>query len=185
MPQWANVCANVRFPPSRKATPRGTFRPIGDIQLVRVLAQMYARFAGSGRVKQALVRLIDPALGTRCSATCIYAVAALRAISSLTHDTRWRARHVRRQEGLTTSSHSRNFLNIAAVGGGALIAAAGGRSASAAPKKFSQKQARYQTVPKSGQRCQLCALWQAPTACKVVEGEVSPAGWCILYQPKS
>lgn len=79
----------------------------------------------------------------------------------------------------------RNFLNIAAVSGGALMVAALVEPAAAAPKKFSQKQARYQPVPKSGQRCQLCALWQAPTTCKVVEGEVSPAGWCILYQPKS
>ena len=79
----------------------------------------------------------------------------------------------------------RNFLNIAAVGGGALMAAGLTGTASAAPKKFSQKQARYQPIPKAGQRCQICALWQPPTACKVVEGQVSPAGWCMLYQPKS
>ena len=79
----------------------------------------------------------------------------------------------------------RDFLNIAAVGGGALIAASLSTAAPAAPKKFSQQQAHYQPVPKSGQRCQDCALWQSPTACQVVEGQVSPAGWCILYQPKS
>jgi anaerobic selenocysteine-containing dehydrogenase len=80
----------------------------------------------------------------------------------------------------------RDFLNIAAVGGGALMAFALTDSASAGPpKKFSQQQAKYQSIPKSGQRCQNCALWQAPTACQVVEGQVSPAGWCILYQSKS
>jgi hypothetical protein len=79
----------------------------------------------------------------------------------------------------------RDFLNIAAVGGGALVAAGLSGSASAAPKKFSQQQAHYQPIPKSGQRCQNCALWQAPTACQVVDGQVSPAGWCILYQAKS
>ncbi|MGN6057937.1 MAG: high-potential iron-sulfur protein [Sphingomicrobium sp.] len=79
----------------------------------------------------------------------------------------------------------RNFLNIAAVGSGALIAVGLTDSASAAPKKFSQQQAHYQGIPKSGQRCQSCALWQPPTACQVVDGQVSPAGWCILYQPKS
>jgi hypothetical protein len=57
-------------------------------------------------------------------------------------------------------------------------------SASATPKKFTQQQAKYQPIPKAGQRCQTCALWQSPTSCQVVEGQVSPAGWCMLYQAK-
>ena len=85
----------------------------------------------------------------------------------------------------TGSVSRRDFLNIAAVSGSVLIGAGLSASASAAPKKFTQKQAHYQPVPKSGQRCQVCALWQPPTACQVVEGPVSPAGWCILYKPKS
>ena len=79
----------------------------------------------------------------------------------------------------------RDFLNIAAAGGGALIAVGLTGSARAEAKKFSKEKAKYQPVPKNGQRCQTCALWQSPTACQVVEGQVSPAGWCILYQPKS
>ena len=79
----------------------------------------------------------------------------------------------------------RDFLNIAAFSAGALVAVSAGAAAPAAPKKFTQKQAHYQPIPKSGQRCQTCALWQAPTECKQVEGPVSPAGWCILYAPKS
>jgi anaerobic selenocysteine-containing dehydrogenase len=81
----------------------------------------------------------------------------------------------------------RDFLNIAAVGGGALmIAALSGTATAGAPKKkFTQQQAHYQPIPKSGQRCQSCALWQPPTACVQVDGQISPAGWCILYQPKS
>lgn len=80
----------------------------------------------------------------------------------------------------------RDFLNITAVGAGALVVAGTGSSISAAEKKkFSQQQAKYQPVPKNGQRCQACALWQAPTSCQVVDGTVSPAGWCILYQAKS
>jgi anaerobic selenocysteine-containing dehydrogenase len=78
----------------------------------------------------------------------------------------------------------RDFLNMAAIGSGALVAVGLNDRASAAPKKFSQQQAHYQPVPKSGQRCQSCALWQSPTSCQVVDGQVSPAGWCILYQPK-
>ena len=80
----------------------------------------------------------------------------------------------------------RDFLNIAAVGGGVVIAAGLASSASAAPKKkFSQQQAHYQPIPKSGQRCQACALYQPPVACQQVDGQISPAGWCILYQSKN
>lgn len=80
----------------------------------------------------------------------------------------------------------RDFLNVAAVGGGAVVAVGLTSSTSAAPKKkFSQQQAHYQPIPKSGQRCQTCALWQPPTACQQVDGQISPAGWCILYVPKS
>lgn len=91
------------------------------------------------------------------------------------------------QERVSTRSVSRrDFLNIAAAGGGALIAIGISDPApAAAPKKFSQQKAHYQPTPKSGQRCQICSLWQPPTACQQVEGQVSPAGWCILYAPKS
>ena len=79
----------------------------------------------------------------------------------------------------------RDFLNIAAVGGGAIVALSLSTPSSAAPKKLSQQQAHYQPIPKSGQRCQTCARWQAPTSCQQVDGQISPAGWCMLYSPKS
>ena len=81
-----------------------------------------------------------------------------------------------------SSVSRRDFLHVASIG---CIAVGLANSATAEPKKkFSQQQAHYQPVPKSGQRCQNCALWQSPTSCQVVEGQVSPAGWCILYQAK-
>jgi len=79
----------------------------------------------------------------------------------------------------------RDFLNIAAMGGTALVAVSLTTQAAAAPKKFTQQQAKYQPVPKNGQRCQNCALWQSPKDCQVVDGPVSPSGWCMLYQAKS
>jgi hypothetical protein len=92
-----------------------------------------------------------------------------------------------KQENVSTNTVSRrDFLNIAAVGGGTMMVVAFSGSATAAqPKKFSQQKAHYQPIPKSGQRCQTCSLWQPPTACQQVEGQISPAGWCILYAPKS
>ncbi|MGA2129228.1 MAG: high-potential iron-sulfur protein [Xanthobacteraceae bacterium] len=47
--------------------------------------------------------------------------------------------------------------------------------------KKSQKSASYQGSPKGGERCDNCRLWQAPAACRSVEGPISPKGWCALY----
>jgi anaerobic selenocysteine-containing dehydrogenase len=91
----------------------------------------------------------------------------------------------KQEKGSNRPVSRRDFLNISVVGGGCLVAVTLSEPASAAPKKFSQQQAHYQPVPKSGQRCQNCTLWQPPAACQQVEGQISPAGWCILYVPKT
>ena len=63
-------------------------------------------------------------------------------------------------------------LVVAALSGPALAKA-----------KMSQSAAKYQATPKDGQRCDGCALWQAPDACKSVSGTIAPDGWCKLYVP--
>jgi anaerobic selenocysteine-containing dehydrogenase len=65
----------------------------------------------------------------------------------------------------------------AAIVGGAGAAA---RAQSKAKKSLVQ----YQQNPKGGQQCDNCLLWEPPDACKVVEGKISPKGWCAVYQPK-
>ncbi|SRR5258708_18900114 len=55
------------------------------------------------------------------------------------------------------------------------------RSAAAAQSKLSQGDSGYQNRPNGGQRCELCANWQAPTSCKVVAGPISASGWCSLF----
>ena len=62
---------------------------------------------------------------------------------------------------------------------GALLAS-GGAAAAAAPK-MSKAQARYQDQPKEVQSCAVCSLFEAPDGCKVVEGKVSPDGWCAVF----
>jgi hypothetical protein len=52
-----------------------------------------------------------------------------------------------------------------------------------AKAKSSQSAAKYQPTPKDDQRCDNCALWQAPDACKVVSGTIAPEGWCKLWVP--
>ena len=54
-----------------------------------------------------------------------------------------------------------------------------------AQEKMSQADAKYQVTPKGDQRCDSCMLFQSPNACKVVQGEISPSGWCQLFVKKT
>ena len=61
---------------------------------------------------------------------------------------------------------------------------------SRAQAKASKQAMQYQDQPKSGQQCDTCLQFIAPQksggmgACKVVEGEISPKGWCAAYVKK-
>ena len=65
-----------------------------------------------------------------------------------------------------------------------VIVAAATSSPAMAGGKMSQSAAKYQATPKGDQRCDGCALFQAPDACKSVSGTIAPEGWCKLYVPK-
>ena len=69
----------------------------------------------------------------------------------------------------------RVVLTGAALALGAAATATAGSQA-AAQQKVSQELAKYQATPKDKQRCDGCASFQAPNACKVVEGDISPSG---------
>jgi hypothetical protein len=56
-----------------------------------------------------------------------------------------------------------------------------GGAAPAAPAKVTQISVQYQTQPKGEQKCANCRYFIAPTACQLVEGEISPEGWCLLW----
>ena len=58
-------------------------------------------------------------------------------------------------------------------------------SRATAQEKMSQADAKYQGTPKGDQRCDGCMLFQAPSACKVVDGAISPSGWCQLFVKKA
>jgi hypothetical protein len=47
--------------------------------------------------------------------------------------------------------------------------------------KMSKQQAEYQDSPKGIQSCATCTLFDEPRGCKVVEGDISPDGWCKAY----
>jgi hypothetical protein len=54
-----------------------------------------------------------------------------------------------------------------------------------AQQKVAQSAAQYQASPKNGQQCSTCSHFQAPSSCQVVDGSISPNGWCALYTKKS
>jgi hypothetical protein len=76
------------------------------------------------------------------------------------------------------------FQRVATYGVGAAIISKVGVSL-AATTKVSQKSVSYQTQPKDTQRCDGCNNFQPPNACKMVEGEINPQGWCSLFAKKA
>jgi len=55
-------------------------------------------------------------------------------------------------------------------------------AAPAAPAKVSQASVQYQTQPKGDQKCANCMHFIAESnTCKLVEGDISPEGWCTLW----
>jgi hypothetical protein len=48
-------------------------------------------------------------------------------------------------------------------------------------EKMSKQAAQYQDAPQGIAMCATCSLFVEPRSCKVVEGDVSPNGWCKAY----
>jgi len=59
-------------------------------------------------------------------------------------------------------------------------------AAPAATKKVAQASVQYQAQPKGEQKCSGCVNFIAETnTCKLVDGQVSPEGWCSLWAKKA
>jgi len=53
-------------------------------------------------------------------------------------------------------------------------------------RKASQESVRYQTQPKGEQNCGNCVNFIAGSkSCKLVDGQISPEGWCSLWSKKT
>jgi hypothetical protein len=76
---------------------------------------------------------------------------------------------------------SRRTVLIAAAGAAPLLALI----PSSAEAKMSQAAAKYQAEPKDGKQCDACTFFVAPNACKQVDGEIAPTGWCLLWVKKA
>ena len=60
-----------------------------------------------------------------------------------------------------------------------------------AQAKGSQAQFKYQGTPKNGQKCSQCTFFipnsnaKSNGTCKIVDGAISPNGWCTAFSKKS
>ena len=59
-------------------------------------------------------------------------------------------------------------------------------AAPATNSKVSQESVQYQATPKGELKCSDCMHFVAATStCKLVEGQISPEGWCSLWAMKT
>jgi len=77
------------------------------------------------------------------------------------------------------------FRRAAAYGIGAAVLQELRPNLVSAQAKVAQTAVAYQDKPKGTQRCDDCSLFLAPNACKVVDGTISPQGWCSLFSAKT
>lgn len=85
-----------------------------------------------------------------------------------------------------TKLSRRSMLRCAALlAGGTLAAGVIHVQPAYAQGKAAKDAVKYQDSPKDGQMCSACLYFQAPGSCAVVDGPISPNGWCSLYNKKS
>jgi hypothetical protein len=82
--------------------------------------------------------------------------------------------------------HRRVGLGRRAVVRGAITGLAVGLTSATifparARDKMSKQEAEYQNSPKDIRMCATCTLFEPPKSCKVVDGDVSPNGWCKAF----
>lgn len=71
------------------------------------------------------------------------------------------------------------------LAGAAAVAAVGVAARASAQQKIDKSLVLYQQTPKDDQQCSKCLHFQAPNACAIVAGDISPSGWCGAYAPKA
>jgi len=80
------------------------------------------------------------------------------------------------------SKLNRRSVLISAVGSTSLLA--GTTPWALAGTKVPQSAVHYQQTAKDGQVCADCSHFTAPQTCKLVDGTISPTGWCRLWVKK-
>ncbi len=57
-------------------------------------------------------------------------------------------------------------------------------SGARAQQRIGKAEAKYQDRPHDIQRCEICVQFQPPNRCQLVEGDISPHGWCQFFAAK-
>jgi len=83
-----------------------------------------------------------------------------------------------------TDVSRRSLLRGATLAAGGAVFVATTMTAQRAEAKMGQTAAAYQSTPKDGQSCANCGLFEAPSTCRLVDGQVSPAGYCRFFVKK-
>src|SRR5437660_1793131 len=86
----------------------------------------------------------------------------------------------------TSGSSRRTFVKTmgavtAAATCGCAAAAAAQEYKPQDQKKLTQAAARYQDQPKGNESCAACPYFVLPKSCVLVEGDISPNGWCPIF----
>lgn len=102
----------------------------------------------------------------------------------MTEDNKSRPATVCNQKADSTVSRRAVLRGATLTAGGAAILAAG-LSAQPAEAKMAETAAGYQASAKDGKSCSTCSLFEAPSSCKLVDGTISPNGYCRFYIKKS
>jgi hypothetical protein len=79
-------------------------------------------------------------------------------------------------------SRRTTLLRSAAYAAGAVVSLLSVREAAA---KMAQTAVAYQTTPKGDQQCSNCSLFQPPSTCTLVDGTITPSGWCKFWVKKA
>ena len=86
------------------------------------------------------------------------------------------------RETCSKSGVSRRTVLFAAASAAPLLALMTGTAEAA---KIAQDKVKYQAEPSEGKQCDGCNFFEASNACKLVDGEIAPTGWCILWSRKT
>lgn len=85
---------------------------------------------------------------------------------------------ITRRRGLAWCSHL-------VIGAAAILVV--GKPQIAGAVKADKKDFHYQDRPKEGKSCSICRLYSLTETgkgqCAIVDGDVSPSGWCMAYVP--
>jgi hypothetical protein len=85
--------------------------------------------------------------------------------------------------GSPEASRRRLLQGVVVLAGASLAAGLTPRDARA-QQKASKESLKYQDKPNGDQQCSNCAQFVSPNSCKVVEGTISPQGYCLAWQKK-